>query len=197
LALFIEGHHDDGGAIGAHGLGLSDEFLDAGFHRYGINDGLALHAFKAGFDHREFRRIDHCGHACDVGLGGDKVQKFNHRLLRIEKALVHVDVDDLGARRDLIAGDIERGREIPVLDQFAEFGGARDIGALADVDEGNLVVEHKRLQPGQAQQWRDVRYLPGRNTFHTLGDCPDMCWRRTAAAADDIDKTRLRELAYK
>ena len=152
LALFIEGHHDDGGAIGAHDLGLGDEFLDALLHRDGIDDRLALHAFEAGFDHREFRRIDHHRHARDVGLGGDEVQELDHRLLRIEQAFVHVDVDDLRAHRDLIARDIERGGKIAVLDQFAEFGRARDIGALADIDERNLVVEHERLEPGEAQQ---------------------------------------------
>ncbi len=47
LTLLIEGHHDDGGAMSAHGFGLGEEFLDAALHRYGIDDRLALHAFEA------------------------------------------------------------------------------------------------------------------------------------------------------
>ena len=45
LALFVEGHHDDGGAMGAHDFRLGDKFIDASLHRYGIDDCLALHAF--------------------------------------------------------------------------------------------------------------------------------------------------------
>ncbi len=48
LALLIEGHHDDGGAMRAHGFRLRDEFVDAFLHRYGIDYPLALHAFQTG-----------------------------------------------------------------------------------------------------------------------------------------------------
>ena len=68
----------------------------------------------------------------------------------IEQAFVHVDVDDLRAHRDLIARDIERGGKIAFLDQLAELGRAGDIGALADIDEGNVGRERERLEAGQA-----------------------------------------------
>ena len=111
LALLVERHHDDRGAIGAHQPRLSQERLLAFLHRDRIDDRLALHAFEAGLDHREFRGIDHHRHARDVGLGGDEVEELDHRALRVDQALVHVDVDDLRAVGDLIARDLQARRQ--------------------------------------------------------------------------------------
>ena len=41
----------------------------------------------------------------DLGLGGDQVQKLGHGRFAVEHAFVHVDVDDVGAGFDLLAGD--------------------------------------------------------------------------------------------
>ena len=51
------------------------------------------------------------GHAADVGLGGDQLGEAVHRLDAVDHPLVHVDVDDLRAGLDLLAGDGERGRD--------------------------------------------------------------------------------------
>jgi len=112
LPLFVERHHHDRGAIGAHQLGLTQEFGLAFLHRDRIDDPLALHAFQAGLDDREFRGIDHDWHARDVRLGGDEVEELDHRRRRIDEALVHIDVDDLGAVGDLIARHHQRAGEI-------------------------------------------------------------------------------------
>ncbi len=55
LALLVEGHHHDGGAVAAHDPGLADEFGLAFLHRYRIDHRLALDAFESGFDHLELR----------------------------------------------------------------------------------------------------------------------------------------------
>ena len=83
-----------------------------------------------------FERVDHDGHAGDIRLGGDQVEELDHRLFDFDQALVHVDVDDLRAVRHLIARDIERRGKIAGGDELAELGRAGDIGALADIDEG-------------------------------------------------------------
>ena len=44
----------------------------------------------------------------DVGLGRDQVEEPGHRLLAVDQALVHVDVEDVGAALDLLAGDGQR-----------------------------------------------------------------------------------------
>ena len=138
LALFVERHHHHRRAIGAHEPRLAQEFLLAFLHRDRVDDRLALHAFEPGLDHRELRRIDHHRHAGDVGLGGDEVEELDHRGFRIDEALVHVDVDDLRAVRDLVARDDERAGIVAGGDELAELGRAGDVGALADIDERNV-----------------------------------------------------------
>ena len=108
LAGFVERHDHHSGAIAAQQPRLPDERLFALLERNRIDDRLALHAFQAGFDHRKFRGIDHHRHAGDIGLRGDEVEERRHRLFGIEQALVHVDVENLRAVFDLIAGDSER-----------------------------------------------------------------------------------------
>ena len=49
-----------------------------------------------------------------------QVAELGHRLLGIEQALVHVDVDDLRAIGDLVARHIERGCVIALRDQLPE-----------------------------------------------------------------------------
>ena len=111
---------------------------------------LALHALQARLDHVPFRRVDHHRHARDVGLGGDEVQVSHHRRLRIEHRLVHVDVDDLRAARDLRARDFHGAGEIAGEDQLGERPRAGDVGAFADVDEQRIVADEQRLEAGQA-----------------------------------------------
>ncbi len=147
LALLVEGHHDDDGAVAAH---LPRHLAEGGlalFHRDRIDDRLALDAFQPGLDDRPFRRIDHDRNAGDVGLGGDQVEESDHRLLGIEKALVHVDVEDLGAIGDLIARHVERGRIVAVADDLAELDRAGDVGPLADIDEGRGALGHSPPLP--------------------------------------------------
>ena len=110
LSDLVERHHHDGGAMAARDLGLVDEFLHAFLHRDRVHHRLALNAFQAGFDHGEFRGVDHHGDAGDVGLGGDEVEEGHHRGFGIEQALVHVDVDDLGAVLDLVARHLQAPR---------------------------------------------------------------------------------------
>ncbi len=131
-------------------------------------------------------------------MSGSAATRFKNLTIacsEIEQALVHVDVDDLRAGRHLIARHVERGGEIAVLDQFAESGGAGDVGALADINEANVGREGERLQPGEAQARLYRRDLPRRDAFHALGDRMNMRWRRAATAADDIDEPGVGEFA--
>ena len=81
LALLVERHHDDRGAVAAHDLGVLDELLLAFLHRDRVDDRLALHAFQAGLDDGELGAVDHHRHARDVGLARDQVQERDHRRL--------------------------------------------------------------------------------------------------------------------
>ena len=150
LALFVEGHHHDGRAVAAHQPRLAQELGFAFLQRDRIDDALALQAFQPGLDHRPLRAVDHHRHAGDVGLGGDQVEEGDHRLLAVEQALVHVDVDHLRAVLDLLAGHRDGFVVAAFQDQFLELRATGDVGALADVDEVGLRGDQQRFQPGQA-----------------------------------------------
>ncbi len=114
-------------------------------------------------------------------------------MLGIEQALVHVDVDHLGAVLDLVARHRQRRRIVAGGDELAEPRRAGDVGALADIDERNVRREHERLEPGEAQPARRVRRPSRRLAAHGVRDGADMVGRGAAAAADDVDETGLGE----
>ena len=196
LALLVEGHHHHGGTVAAHHIGVMDELRLALLERDGIHHCLALDALQAGFDDAELRGIDHHGHAGDVGLGRHEVEELDHGGFGIEQSLVHVDVDDLGAVQHLVTRHVERRREIAVLDQLAEFGRARDVGALAHVDEADVARKRKRLETRQAQLRLDARHLSRREAVHAARDGADVVGRGAAAAAHDVDEPGLGKLAH-
>ena len=195
LALFVERHDDHGRAVGHDLARMREERLFAFLERDGIHDALALDALEARFDDGPLRRIDHDRHARDVGLGGDQIQETHHGGFRIEHALVHVHVDDLRAVLHLLARDGERGRIVVGFDELAELGRARDVGAFAHVHEADVVREVEGFEPGQLEA-RHVLFLRAhRLALHAIGNRLDVRRRRAAAAADEIEMSRVRELA--
>ena len=128
------------------------------------------------------------------GSAATRLRKVVIACFGIEQALVHVDVDHLGAVLDLVAGDGERGGIIAGGDELAEAGGAGDVGALADIDEGNVGGKHERLEAGEAKRAWPCGRLARRLAAHGFGDRADVGGRRAAAAADDVDEAGVGEL---
>ncbi len=58
----------------------------------------------------------------------------------VDHALVHADVEDVGAVLDLLAGDADRFFELAFFDELGELGRTGDVGPLPDhdVDAGLL-----------------------------------------------------------
>ena len=195
LARLVERHDDDGRTIAAHDLGMMDEAFLAFLERDGIHDRLALNAFEAGLDHGEFRGIDHHRHAGDVGFGRDQIEERDHGLLGIEQAFVHVDVDDLGAVLDLVAGDGERCGIIAARHELPKTRRSGDVGAFADVDERNFSGQREGFEAGQPQTRLDFRKGARRLVGHGLGNGTDVIGRGAAAAADDVDEAGRGEFA--
>ncbi|EGF30551.1 hypothetical protein IMCC9480_1254 [Oxalobacteraceae bacterium IMCC9480] len=194
LAFFIEGHHDHGRTVAAAQTGLAQEFILAFFHRNRVHDRLALHAFQARFDDRPLRRIDHDRYAGDVRLGRYQMQEARHRGDRIEHRFVHVDVDDLCAVFDLLAGDGDGFVVLLVEDQARESFRAGHVGALADVHEQRIVIDDERLETRQAHHLRDGGNLARRDAGDGLRNRADMVRRGAAAAAGDVDEAAFCEV---
>ena len=120
---------------------------------------LALHALEAGFDHRPLRAVDHDRDARNLRLGGDVVEELGHRTLGVEHALVHVDVEDVGAAAHLVERDIGRAGPVAADDQPREPLRAGDVGALADHLEIAVGPQDERLEPRVARQAVERRVL--------------------------------------
>src|SRR5699024_4409699 len=108
----------------------------------------------------------------------------------VDHALVHVDVDHLGAVLDLLSSHRERGVVVVGLDEVAESCRPGDVGALADVDEKGVVVDGERLQAGQPHRRVDRGYLAPSLVLYRAGDLVDVIRGGPAASADDIDVSR-------
>ena len=151
LPALVERHHDDRGAISPNESRLAQKFLLARLERDGVHHALALGAFQPGFEHAPFRAVDHEGHARDLRLAPDQVQKPRHGRFGIEHALVEIDVDEVGAVCDLLARDRDRAVEVAAQDELRKLWRTGDVGALAHDDEAELRRHVQRLESGQTQ----------------------------------------------
>ncbi len=189
LPHFVKSHDDDGSAVIAHQTRLLEKLLLAFLQRDGVDDRLALNAFQASLDDLPFGAVDHHRHAGNIRLGGNQIEKLDHGLLAVDQALIHVDVDDLCAVLHLIAGDGKCSRIVASRDQLAELGRARHVRALADIDEGNVLGQHERLEAGQRHEGLVFRHLARLKTLHGVRNGANMLRRRAAAAAHHIDQS--------
>ena len=200
LALFVERHHHDSGAVALDNRGVLQELLLATLERDGVHDALALAALQTGLDDVELRRVDHERDLAHVGLGNHEVHEARHRGLAVDEAVVHVDVDDVGTVLDLLEGDRESLLVVAVDDGLLENRGARDVAALTEVDERLAVVADvgvvvEGLQAGEAHEVLDGVLLAGLELRHHLGELADVVLGGTAAAADGVDQALFGEHA--
>ena len=135
---------------------------------------LPCRALEPRLDHLPARRVDHHRHPGDVRLGRDEVEEADHVRLRVEQALVHVDVDRLGAVVHLASRYAERALEVVVPDEAREARRAGDVRALADVDEERVRGVVEGLEAGEAGRARARGRGPGRDAGDRLGKRPDV-----------------------
>src|SRR5690606_30854291 len=99
--------------------------------------------------------------------------------------LVHVDVDDGGARLDLLARDVQRGAVVAGDDQFLELGRSGDIGPLADIDESGAHQAYA-TQPRQERPWNTGSTSPkpaSRSSSSSRAGPTQLSWVRTRSWA--------------
>ena len=120
LALFVEGHHHYGRAILQHPRGVLAELLFAFFERDGVDDAFALQALQTGFDDLPLGGVDHEGDFGDFGLAAQQLQVAGHGGDAVDHALVHADVDDVGAVLNLLTRYADGLFVLAFLDELRE-----------------------------------------------------------------------------
>ena len=149
LTGFIEGHHDDPGAVTANEPCLVEKVGLAFLQADGVDDALALNAFETRFDDRPFRAVDHDRHSGHLGLGRDEIQESRHRSLGIEHRLVHVDVDDVRAPTNLFNSYLGCICVRVRLDEAGKLAGPRHIRSLANHDEIAVRTDRQGLETAE------------------------------------------------
>ena len=89
---------------------MLDEQLLADLERDRVHDRLALVPLQARQHDVELGAVDHERHARHVRLRHRHLHEFLHGRHAVQHAVVHVDVDDVGAGFDLRRGDSELGK---------------------------------------------------------------------------------------
>ena len=112
LALLVERHDDDAGAVAAHRARLLEERLLPLLERERVDDALALDALEARLEHRPAGAVDHDREPRHLGLGRDEVEERRHRPLAVEQVGVHVHVEEVRAAAHLLERDVERRLEV-------------------------------------------------------------------------------------
>ena len=105
--------------------------------------------FKPASSTDQLRAVDHDRHSGNFRLGGDVVEKRRHRLLGIEHAFVHVDVEQVGAAADLIGRDADRFGVVAGFDQPRELRGTGDVRPLADHLEVAVGADGEDFEAGE------------------------------------------------
>ena len=195
LALLVERHHDDAGAVAADPPRLLEEQLLSLLEADRVDDSLPLHALEAGLEHGEARAVDDDRDPRDLGLGREQVEERRHRALAVEQVGVHVHVEEVRAAAHLLERDVDRALVVVRLDQPAEARRAGDVRALADHHEAGVRAELERLEAAEPRPARALGHGPGRKARDRGRDLARVVGRRAAAAADDVDEAGLGELA--
>jgi hypothetical protein len=195
LALFVERHHDGRGAVLAAQSGAAQELRLAVLHADRVDDALALRRLEPRFEHRPLAGVDHHRHGRDVCFSRNQAEKLRHHRLAVEQRLVHVHVDDVSAALDLLDGDLNGFFELFVLDELGELLGTGDVRPLADHQEVAFGAQLQWLRAAKPQAMGDAHGLVRLKLGHAARDRGDVCRRRAAAAAEDVQPALFCELA--
>ena len=183
---------------------MLDECFFAHLERDGVHDALALDALEAFFDDFEAGTVDHDGDAAYSRVRSDEVQERAHFGGGVEKAVVHVDVDDVGAVFDLLASNVEGFVVILFVDETEELFGSCHVAAFADLGEvlgvaavGTIARTHlvfeQWFQTSEAEtRTSDIlgrgfaALVVGREFVEHLAHGGDVFRSRTAATANHV-----------
>ncbi len=197
LALLVEGHDDDAGAVASDRAGLLEERFLALLEADRVDDSLALDALEARLERAPAGAVDHDRDPGHLGLRRDDVEEGRHRLLGFEEVGVHVHVEEIRAAPHLLEGDVDRALVVVSLDQSPEPGRTGHVRALADHHKARVRPDLERLEAAEARPSLSTGDTSRGQTPSHVRDGHDVVRRRPAATADDVDEPFLRELAQR
>ena len=141
LALLVDAGAHDGGAVLA---GQRQEAVEPGAGRVAVlevdrvEDGAAADPLERRLDHGRLGGVDH---QRDGGLGGEARRDLVHVGGAVAADVVDAHVEDVGALLLLLPGHGDAGVPVAVEHRLAELLGAVGVGALADREVGELLLE--------------------------------------------------------
>ena len=145
LAFFIKSHDHRSRTISLDELRLLLKAFHALFHADGIDNALALNATQTRFNDTPFGRVDHDGHAGNVGLRRNQVQEPNHGRLAVQHGFVHVDVNNLRTVFNLLTGHCQSLLVLAIQNHAGKCFRACDVGALTNVHKQRVGTNRDRL----------------------------------------------------
>ena len=194
LPLFVEGHHHHSRPHPFDFAGALQKELFTLLEADGVDNRLALQALEGCRDDLPFRRVDHDGYPVDVGVGDDEVQEVDHLVAGVEHGVVHVDVDDLCSRLDLLAGDVERLGVVLFVNEPQEFARAGYVASLADVYEVGLARDYQVVESAQVQPMVAGSRTTGCGPGHEFAIGRNVFGGGSAATAHDVDQPLVDKL---
>ena len=148
-----------------------------------VDDATTLDFFHGPLDDREVRGIHHHRNPAGQGIALQDSEEGHHGGPGVQHRRVHADIQGVGTRLDLGAGDRERLVPTMFRHHGGEFSGTGDIAPLAN-DKEHPWPDRPALQGGKHQT---VGFLALGMGFHSCGNRlqgPDM-FRGGATTATD------------
>ncbi len=156
LALLVKRHHHRSRAILQNRPRMFAKFRLALLERNRIHNALALYAFQARLNHFPLRRVHHERHFGHFRLAPKQLQVTRHRGYAVDHALVHADVEHVGAVFHLLPGHADGLFVLALFDEPGELRRPGHIGPLADEDkDARLLREGLRTRQPQRPRSAD------------------------------------------
>ena len=187
LALFVDGEDDHRGAVlprqrhdAVEPLALGLALLEVGR----VEDGLAAEVLETGLEHGGLGGVEH---QRERGLGREAARDLVHVDGAVAPDVVDAHVEHVRAFLHLLARHLHAGVPVGLEHRLAELLRAVGVGALADGEVRELLVERDRAVDGRAARLEVGSARDGGTNAELFGDGAQVRGRGAAAASHDVE----------
>src|SRR5246127_365296 len=190
IRIFVDAPDDDRGAVGAHERADAFELFFAVFEIDGIDDALALAIREREFDRGRVRGIDH---ERSLDFADELIVERRNVLHLVAIGALQADVNHVGATFYLTASDFCGFLPLFGGDQILERARADHVGALADNERARAFFGFDHFDTGIDGAMFLFGWPARRLAFGHLGDCANVIFGGSAAAADNVEPAAIHE----